>query len=163
MISSYEEYMLKSHLLSKMYLQQYCNAGLNIAKNSNNPEKTVSKVEKPSKAGDAEGRRGRRKEERPLDLSVPGARSLEHHQQALKDHPLYPHNFPFASLQQMLLQSASQEGKVQPGGKKAEAGSAGAGSQEAGDREASKELSYVCPICGQMFGLHDRYPILPEL
>ena len=22
--------------------------------------------------------------------------------------------------------------------------------------EAGKELSYVCPICGQMFGLHDR-------
>ena len=39
MISSYEEYVLKSHLLSKMYLQQYCSAELNIAKNANSSEK----------------------------------------------------------------------------------------------------------------------------
>ena len=39
MISSYEEYMLKSHLLSKMYLQQYCSVGLNIAKNTNSSDK----------------------------------------------------------------------------------------------------------------------------
>jgi len=153
MISSYEEYMLKSHLLSKMYLQQYCSAGLNIAKNTNSSDKP-SKAEKSSKASEAgEGRKVRRREggETPLDLST---RTLEHHQ-ALKEH-LYPHNFPFASLQQMLLQSASQEGKAQLGAKKADTPTLTPATSEPADRETSKELSYVCPICGQMFGLHDR-------
>ena len=148
MISSYEEYMLKSHLLSKMYLQQYCNSGLNIAKN---PANNSEKVQKAGKSGD--GRRGRRKEggvESPLDLTV-STRPVEG-QQALKEQ-LYPHNFPFASLQQMLLHSASREGKTvqsqhtSPSPSPATPDSAG---------EAGKELSYVCPICGQMFGLHDR-------
>ena len=172
MISSYEEYMLKSHLLSKMYLQQYCSAGLNIAKNTNSSDKPskgeahniqtvhftdLISAEKSSKASEAgEGRKVRRREggETPLDLST---RTLEHHQ-ALKEH-LYPHNFPFASLQQMLLQSASQEGKAQLGAKKADTPTLTPATSEPADRETSKELSYVCPICGQMFGLHDRYNI----
>ena len=146
MISSYEEYMLKSHLLSKMYLQQYCSSGLNIAKNSpNNSEKT----HKAGKSGD--GRRGRRKEggvESPLDLST---RTVEG-QQALKEQ-LYPHNFPFASLQQMLLHSASREGKTGQS-QHTSASPSPATPDSAG--EAAKDLNYVCPICGQMFGLHDR-------
>jgi len=155
MISSYEEYVLKSHLLSKMYLQQYCSAELNIAKNANSSEKPSK--ERSSKPGPtADGRRGRRKEgggvESPLDLST---RNLEHHHQALKEH-LYPHNFPFASLQQMLLQSATQEGKAQLGIKQAETPTPSPATSEPADRETSKDLSYVCPICGQMFGLHDR-------
>ena len=145
MISSYEEYMLKSHLLSKMYLQQYCSSGLNIANNTNNSEK----IQKAGKSGD--GRRGRRKEggvESPLDLST---RTLEG-QKALKEQ-LYPHNFPFASLQQMLLHSASREGKS-PASQPSPASPSPAVPDSPG--EAGKELSYVCPICGQMFGLHDR-------
>ena len=149
MISSYEEYMLKSHLLSKMYLQQYCSSGLNIANNTNNTNNS-DKIQKAGKSAD--GRRGRRKEggvESPLDLST---RTLEG-QQALKEQQLYPRNFPFASLQQMLLHSASREGKTPPSQHTSPSPSP-ATPESAG--EASKELSYVCPICGQMFGLHDR-------
>ena len=149
MISSYEEYMLKSHLLSKMYLQQYCSSGLNIANNTNNKEK----IQKAGKSGD--GRRGRRKEgglESPLDLTV-STRTAEG-QQALKEQ-LYPHNFPFASLQQMLLHSASREGKTPPSQLTPPSPSP-ATPDSAGETGSAKDLNYVCPICGQMFGLHDR-------
>ena len=148
MISSYEEYMLKSHLLSKMYLQQYCNSGLNTANKTNNSDK----IHKAGKSAD--GRRARRKEggvESPLDLST---RTLEG-QQALKEQ-LYPHNFPFASLQQMLLHSASREGKSSQSHPSKQTSPSASPATPESVGEGSKELSYVCPICGQMFGLHDR-------
>ena len=146
MISSYEEYMLKSHLLSKMYLQQYCSSGLNTANKTNNSDK----IQKAGKSG--EGRRGRRKEggvESPLDLST---RTVEG--PALKEQ-LYPHNFPFASLQQMLLHSASREGKTVQSQHTSPSPSP-ATPDSAGEAGTAKDLNYVCPICGQMFGLHDR-------
>merc|ERR1712241_1132406 len=108
---------------------------LNIAKNPNSSEK-------PSK-GEAtpEGRRGRRREggvESPLDLST---RNLEQHHQALKEQ-LYPHNFPFASLQQMLLHSASREGKSSQSHPSKQTSPSASPATPESVGEGSKELSY---------------------
>ena len=194
-ISSYEEYVLKSHLLSKMYLQQYC-GGLALNKQPDIPEspkkgimlwssfKLIVKVkllDKSKKNSDTKGQNNSRKEtgsllDSPLDLSTRHLESTPTQDNASQDR-LYPPNFPFASLQQMLLQSnmtssppSSNPSKAQvtrvdsspassaPPVTKAPAPCSPTSPCSPSSSAASdgKDLSYVCPICGQMFGLHDR-------
>lgn len=179
-ISSYEEYVLKSHLLSKMYLQQYC-GGLALNKQPEIPESP--KREKSKKNVDIKGQNTSRKEtgsllDSPLDLSTRHLETNTAQDNASKD-GLYPPNFPFASLQQMLLQSnmtsstpSSNPSKVPvtnvdkspsssscvPPVTKAPSSCSPTSPCSPSSSAASdgKDLSYVCPICGQMFGLHDR-------
>lgn len=183
-ISSYEEYVLKTHLLSKMYLQQYCAGagnGLGLGKTPpHNVEPSNSqKKEKPKKNGDSKVHQNAKRKEKgslldsPLDLST---RTLETEPtpenltpMSIKD-GLYPPHFPFASLQQMLLQSnMTQEVKpsrspppvVVKTEKKLPAPKPSQpppphSSPSCTNVDGKKDLSYVCPICGQMFSLHDR-------
>jgi len=177
-ISSYEEYMLKSHLLSKMYLQQYC-GGLALNKQPDIPESP--KKEKSKKNVDVKGQSNSRKEtgsllDSPLDLSTRHLETSPAQDNTSKDR-LYPPNFPFASLQQMLLQSnmtsstpSSNPAKAPvtrvdnppkssaPPATKGPASCSPTSPCSPSSSAASdgKDLSYVCPICGQMFGLHDR-------
>lgn len=176
-ISSYEEYVLKTHLLSKMYLQQYC-AGAALAKppHSVEPSQSALKKEKPKKNGDSKPAQQnvKRKEkgsllDSPLDLST---RTLESEQtpenlsMSIKD-GLYPPQFPFASLQQMLLQSNRTQEQKSPSSpppvvvkteKKLppKPSPPPCSSPCSTNIDGKKDLSYVCPICGQMFSLHDR-------
>ena len=172
LLSSYEEYVLKSHLLSKMYLQQYCGQAQPANTNTKPQAKggDCAKKEKPKKGGEGgKLHSGSKKKEHgslldsPLDLST---RHLEsaHAQEALaiKDR-LYSANFPFASLQQMLLHSGHAPGHApactSPPAKPekaAKAASCPSVSPPPAAAESGKDLSYVCPICGQMFALHDR-------
>ena len=168
LLSSYEEYVLKSHLLSKMYLQQYCGQAPPAPANTKPQAKggDCAKKEKPKKGGEGgKLHSGSKKKEHgslldsPLDLST---RHLEsaHAQEALaiKDR-LYSANFPFASLQQMLLHSGQAPACTSPPAKPekaAKAASCPRVSPPPAAAESGKDLSYVCPICGQMFALHDR-------
>ena len=131
---------------------------------------------------DTKGQNSLRKEtgsllDSPLDLSTRHLEINPAQDNASKDR-LYPPNFPFASLQQMLLQSnmtsstpSSNPSKVQvtrvdkspqapcaPPVTKAPSSCSPTSPCSPSSSAASdgKDLSYVCPICGQMFGLHDR-------
>ena len=161
-----------------MYLQQYC-AGAALAKppHSVEPSQSAIKKEKPKKNGDSKPAQQnvKRKEkgsllDSPLDLST---RTLESEQtpenlsMSIKD-GLYPPQFPFASLQQMLLQSNRTQEQKSPSSpppvvvkteKKLppKPSPPPCSSPCSTNIDGKKDLSYVCPICGQMFSLHDRY------
>ena len=166
--SSYEEYMIKSHILSKMYLQQYCS---NLTASHSEEEATKNDVKK-------NGDQAKRKDtifDSPLDLST---RQLDSTPQTIKDR-IYPPSFPFPSLQHMLLQSNI---KIDPQNKsshtivdksenlskplaqntspktKSPSVSQSKLKSPAENKDSSgNDLSYACPICNQMFSLHDRY------
>ena len=138
-------------------------------------------IEKSKKNVDVKGQSSSRKEtgsllDSPLDLSTRHLETSPAQDNTSKDR-LYPPNFPFASLQQMLLQSnmtsstpSSNPAKAQvarvdkspkssvPPAPKAPASCSPTSPCSPSSSAASdgKDLSYVCPICGQMFGLHDR-------
>ena len=162
-MTSYEEYVLKSHLLSKMYLQQYC-GGLQLTPATPDINSKPA-TEKPKRNGDAV----KRKEngsllDSPLDLTTSKSPdSQEKLTQTIQDR-LYPQNFPFASLQQMLIQSNMNKDKPTNGSKpstkpdsKTTKLSKPAPSSPSPDQTNKDLSSYPCPICGQIFSLHDRW------
>lgn len=160
-ITSYEEYVLKSHLLSKMYLQQYC-GGLQLTPAT--PDINTKPTEKPKRNGEAT----KRKEngsllDSPLDLTTSKSPdSQENHSQTIQER-LYPQNFPFASLQQMLIQSNMNKDTPTNGSSKPSSKSDSKTTKlskpapTSPSPDTGKDLaSYPCPICGQIFSLHDR-------
>jgi len=159
--TSYEDY-IKSHILSKMYLQQYCNNLTNI-KPDQSIATTRQKDEKKSKTSENSSLDG------PLDLSTPSSR--QNSETSPGKDQLYSKNFPFASLQlqQMLLESNKNVYKDPSSGEKSSPVSVPASPEKTASTSCSpnpcsvptksstsKDLSYVCPVCGQMFSLHDR-------
>jgi len=156
-ISSYEEYVLKSHLLSKMYLQQYCGGLQHLTPaapdNSNNTSNSNNKAEKKETARNGSSL------DSPLDLTTPKTDDQNTVTTSLQD-KLYPQTFPFASLQQMLLHSSlkkdpmTSDKNIKPESKTSTKPSKPV---KTSNTDSSKDLStYPCPICGQIFGLHDR-------
>ena len=185
--------MLKSHLLSKMYLQQYCGGLTQLNKQtdiSESPKKgrlkiililgsclTILCLDKSKKNGDSKAQNSSRKDtgsllDSPLDLSTRHLDSRQTQDVSTKDR-LYPQHFQFASLQQMLLQSNMTPNTSNSTPPKAPVSKADKSPECPAPSVAppscsptspcsppaasdGKDLSYVCPICGQMFGLHDR-------
>ena len=160
-ISSYEEYVLKSHLLSKMYLQQYCGGLQHLTPaapdNSNNTSNSNNKAEKKETARNGSSL------DSPLDLTTPKTDDQNTVSTSLQE-KLYPQTFPFASLQQMLLHSSlkkdqmTSDKNIKPESKTSTKPSKPV---KTSNNDSSKDLStYPCPICGQIFSLHDRSQII---
>ena len=134
-------------------------------------------LDKSKKNGDSKAQNSSRKDtgsllDSPLDLSTRHLDSRQTQDVSTKDR-LYPQHFQFASLQQMLLQSNMTPNTSNSTPPKASVSKADKSPECPAPSVAppscsptspcspsaasdGKDLSYVCPICGQMFGLHDR-------
>ena len=136
---SYQQYVLKS-----LYLQQYMSN--NLSKGGFLPDKARGEVPASTNGTKKSEKKKEGGGEGPLDLSTrqPG------------DLPslLRPPTFPFSSLQQMLI--SSQKSQETPGPAAGPVESPSQPASESLEAGAGTEPSYVCPICGQMFSLHDR-------
>lgn len=165
-MSTYEQY-IKSQLLSKMYLQQYMTNNLtkpyalpqdraectktdpHHSQHSKSQSKVISK-DNSSHQVFLDG---------PLDLSTRQTDTLaivtkDSLAQSIKER-LYCQQFPFPPFPPMLMQNPSLQARSHdetPSSKIKQ-------EQHTPVVETSstkKDPAYVCPICGQMFSLHDR-------
>jgi len=164
MMSSYEQY-IKSHLLSKMYLQQYMTNNLTkpfvLPNQTADIHKTESSDRQPN--GDKSQKKPISKESHvfldgPLDLSTRQTDTLsivskDSLAQSIKER-LYSQQFSFPPFSPMLMQTQPLQPRsleVSPSSKIKQESTAVVETSS-----SNKDLTYVCPICGQMFSLHDR-------
>jgi len=169
LMSSYEQY-IKSQLLSKMYLQQYMSNNLTNCTKTDQLNPSQSKVISQENSGGHQdhthqgGHHGHHGHHQvlldgPLDLSTRQTDSLaivtkDSLAQSLKER-LYCQQFPFPPFPPLLMQnsvlhSRSQDETLKPSKIKQESPAVVETSS------IKKDPAYVCPICGQMFSLHDR-------
>eukprot|EP00092_Neocalanus_flemingeri_P022163 GFUD01024041.1.p1 GENE.GFUD01024041.1~~GFUD01024041.1.p1 ORF type:complete len:514 (-),score=90.53 GFUD01024041.1:499-2040(-) len=164
MMSSYEQY-IKSHLLSKMYLQQYMTNNLTKPFVLPNQTADTHKTESPDhhSNGDKSQKKQISKESHvfldgPLDLSTRQTDSIsivskDSLAQSLKEH-LYSQQFPFPPFPPMLMQTPPLQPRSVDGSPSSKIKQESTAVVETSS--SNKDLTYVCPICGQMFSLHDR-------
>jgi uncharacterized Zn-finger protein len=164
MLISYEQ-QIKSSLLSKMYLQQYITNNLTkpfLLQNQTADEQKTEPASNHSN-GDKSHTKQISKERHvfldgPLDLSthqtVPvSIVSNDSMAQSLKGR-LYSQQFPFPPFPPMLMQTPPLQSRSHD-----ETPSSMTKQESTAVVETSsakKDLTYGCPICGQMFSLHDR-------
>jgi len=153
MFNKYEEY-IKSHLLSKIYLHQYMTNNLTKPFSVSNDVLDAKKTEGvSSKIKDNKGLSRQISDDNqvfldgPLDLSTRQASPVAKDPLAnsLQDH-LTTQQFPFALFPQMVLPTSGIQSQDRSPSPKTKHDSAA----------VKKDLPHVCPICGQMFSLHDR-------
>jgi len=164
MMSSYEQY-IKSHLLSKMYLQQYMTNNLTKPFVLLNQTADVHKTETPDhhSNGNKSQKNQISKESHvfldgPLDLSTRQTDSVSIVSKdslalSLKER-LYSQQFPFPPFPSMLMQTPNVQARALDGSSSAKIKQESTAVVETSS--SNKDLTYVCPICGQMFSLHDR-------
>jgi len=164
MMSSYEQY-IKSQLLSKMYLQQYMTNNLTkpyvLPHESPECPKTdshSSKNNSHTKVISKDGSTHQAFLDGPLDLSTRQTDTLaivakDSLAQSIKER-LYCQQFPFPPFPPMLMHNPALQSRSHD-----ETPSSKIKQEPTAVVETSstkKDPAYVCPICGQMFSLHDR-------
>jgi DNA-directed RNA polymerase subunit RPC12/RpoP len=164
MMSSYEQY-IKSQLLSKMYLQQYMTN--NLTKPFVLPNQTADENKTEPSSHHSNGDKSQTKKiskeshvflDGPLDLSTRQTDSLsivtkDSLAQSLKER-LYSQQFPFPPFPQMLMQNPALQSRSHDESPSSKIKQESTAVVETSS--AKKDPTYVCPICGQMFSLHDR-------
>jgi len=162
-MSTYEQY-IKSQLLSKMYLQQYMTNNLNkpyvLPQDSTDCTKTEphQSCKDSTKVISKDSTSHQTFLDGPLDLSTRQTDTLamvtqDSLAQSIKER-LYCQQFPFPPFPPLLLhnpviqsrshdETSSSKIKQEP-------------TAVVETSSAKKDPAYVCPICGQMFSLHDR-------
>jgi len=163
-MTSYEQY-IKSHLLSKMYLQQYMTN--NLTKPFVLPNQTADENKTETTPHHSNGDKSQTKQiskesqvflDGPLDLSTRQTDpisivSKDSLAQSLKER-LYSQQFSFPPFPPMLMQTPTLQSRSHD-----ESPSSKIKQESTAVVETSstkKDPTHVCPICGQMFSLHDR-------